>query len=153
MAASLRIKVYTQSNVYVAACRHPEEAACLAAMLGDGATLRDGHAKRDTFWTEGPATRAGDSYDRVADALQTHRDQVAAKLVAKAAASSTRVLETVAERMHEKAQEKKLREVVEHVREQLADGSSLDGALEHSAALYELDLDAVRHEWSLHNGS
>lgn len=67
MAGSPILKVYTAEGEYVAACWHPEDAAALVAIYGDGATIRRGHLKRDIVWTEGAEdTRAGESFDLVA---------------------------------------------------------------------------------------
>lgn len=65
MAASPRLKIYNPAGDYVAACKHGEDAACLMAFYGDGATIRSGHSK--IVWTEGgEAQPAGESYDFVA---------------------------------------------------------------------------------------
>jgi hypothetical protein len=67
MAASPRFKVYTPSNNYVGCVKHPEDAAVLVNAYGPGATIRDGHRKRDIVWTEGVDGDAGESYDAVAE--------------------------------------------------------------------------------------
>lgn len=60
-------KVYNPSGEYVAACKHVEDAACLVALYGNGATIRNpwtGHTK--PLWREGVEEfSAGESYDRV----------------------------------------------------------------------------------------
>lgn len=67
MASTPRFKVYDADNVYQAACKHPEEAAALVALLGPGSSIRDGHTKADIVWLEGEeASPAGDSYDLAA---------------------------------------------------------------------------------------
>lgn len=71
MAATPRYKVYTAGGEYVAACKYPEDAAAILAMRGDGATIRDGHAKSDIVWTEGVDGQAGESYDQVAESVYT----------------------------------------------------------------------------------
>ena len=66
MAAAPALKVYTADGEYVASCRYAEDAAAIVATYGDGATIRNGHRRRDTVWTEGAeATRAGESFDLV----------------------------------------------------------------------------------------
>lgn len=67
MARTPEWKVHNPSGEYIAACKHIEDAACLVALYGDGATIRNpwtGHRK--PLWTEGAEDfRAGESYDRV----------------------------------------------------------------------------------------
>ena len=59
-------KVYDSRGEYRAACKYAEEAACLVALLGDGATIRNGH--RSKVWTEGAEEQsAAESYDFVAE--------------------------------------------------------------------------------------
>jgi hypothetical protein len=72
MAASPQWKVY-QGKEYLAACKRVEEAACLVAFLGDGATIRAGH---DTvLWTEGAEDQpAAESFDHVADVVHSRLD-------------------------------------------------------------------------------
>jgi hypothetical protein len=65
MAASPKFKVYDAQGEYQAACKRPEEAACLVTFLGDGATVRLEH--RRVVWTEGSeAQPAAESYDKAA---------------------------------------------------------------------------------------
>ena len=67
MAATPRFKVFDSEGVYQAACKRPEEAAAVVALLGQGATIRDGHTKKDIVWHEGAEDQtAGESYDFVA---------------------------------------------------------------------------------------
>ena len=54
------------NNIYRAACVEIEVAAACVAFYGAGATIRDGHRKRDAVWTEGVDGDAGESYDAVA---------------------------------------------------------------------------------------
>lgn len=71
MAASLQLKLYTRSNKYIAAFDYPSDAAILLAALGEGTTLRYGHAKRDIVWHEGQEeTSANESYDVVAEVVK-----------------------------------------------------------------------------------
>ena len=64
MGAAPRFKVYTAGGEYVAACKFPEDAAAICAAYGEGATIRDGHAR--VVFTNGAEADAGDSYDAVA---------------------------------------------------------------------------------------
>lgn len=81
MAAAPQWKVYLGKE-YRAATKHVEEAACLVAFLGDGATIRCEHSL--VLWHEGKEElHASESYDRVAQVvharLQEHRDRMRAK--------------------------------------------------------------------------
>lgn len=77
MAASPDLKVFCPQGEYVAACKRYEDAACLASFYGDGATIRLGHAKRLTLWTEGAEEfGAGESYDRAANVMADRRFQL-----------------------------------------------------------------------------
>ena len=67
MASAPRWKVYSADKKYVACCHHAEDAAALAALYGEGATIRDGHRVKDIMFTEGENdTWAGESYDLAA---------------------------------------------------------------------------------------
>lgn len=73
MAGSPDIKVYNAKGVYIAACKFYEDAAALAVLNGDGTTIRLGHHKRHTVWTEGKETiPAAESYD---EATRIMRDR------------------------------------------------------------------------------
>lgn len=65
MSASPRFKIYNPRGEYIACCKHPEDAAAIVAVYGEGATIRDGHSRRNIVWAEG--REASDSYDEVAD--------------------------------------------------------------------------------------
>ena len=70
MAGSPQFKVYGPANQYEAAVKHAEVAAMLVATLGDGWTVRNGHAKRDIVWTEGAEQfSAAESYDGAAEVM------------------------------------------------------------------------------------
>lgn len=70
MAATPRFKIYSADNEYLAACKRPEEAACLVAFLGNGSTIRDGHNAKSTVWHEGHESQsAAESYDHVAECI------------------------------------------------------------------------------------
>jgi hypothetical protein len=73
MAASPEFKLYDAAGTYQAACKQPEQAAALVSFLGDGATIRYGHTKKDIVWTEGVDGAASDSYDRSVE-RQRQRD-------------------------------------------------------------------------------
>lgn len=68
MAQSLRFKLYNSSREYVGATRHVEDAAAFVALLGAGATVRDGHRK--VIWQEGDEDfPAADSYDAAGEVM------------------------------------------------------------------------------------
>lgn len=68
MAGSPVWKVY-RGTEYVAACKYPEDAAALVAVLGDGSTIKHSHGK--SLWLEGAETQpAGESYDHVAETVR-----------------------------------------------------------------------------------
>jgi hypothetical protein len=70
MAGSPRFKVYNPQAEYVAACRHCEDAACLVALYGEGATIRWQHGK--PIWVEGKESqKASESYDFVAEVVRS----------------------------------------------------------------------------------
>ncbi|MFG6500116.1 hypothetical protein [Sulfitobacter sp. 1A15106] len=67
MAGSPDIKVFDADGKYQAACKEIEAAAALMGFYGEGATIRFGHAKAATVWTEGKEDQlACESYDHVA---------------------------------------------------------------------------------------
>jgi hypothetical protein len=67
MASSPSLKVYDATGEYLASFKYAEHAAMLVAALGDGHTIRQGHSKRMTLWTEGrEMLAAAESYDFVA---------------------------------------------------------------------------------------
>lgn len=67
MAKTPEWKVFNPSGEYIAACKHVEDAACLVALYGKGATIKNpwtGSMK--PLWVEGSEeSPAGESYDRV----------------------------------------------------------------------------------------
>lgn len=71
MASSPKFKVYNAAGEYQAACKEAVIAAAVVALLGDGATIRSGHASKHTVWTEGPPAdgHAAESYDRVREVI------------------------------------------------------------------------------------
>jgi hypothetical protein len=54
MAGSPQYKVFDAAGAYQAACKEAAASAVVASFYGPGATVRNGHAKRDTVWTQGP---------------------------------------------------------------------------------------------------
>lgn len=67
MAGSPNLKIYHPVHGYIGCVKFGEDAAALASINGAGTTIRDGHSKKDTVWTEGSESfLAGESYDRVA---------------------------------------------------------------------------------------
>ncbi len=80
-------KVYRASDEYIGCCKYASDAGWLAAVSGDGATVRYGHAKKDTLWTEGKeVTTAGESFDHVAEIIIERYDALRASYAAKNAA-------------------------------------------------------------------
>ena len=72
MAASPRYKVYTAEGEYEAAVKHPEIAAVVVYVLGEGATVRAGHQR--IVWTEGIDGCAGESYDAAGTVIAERSD-------------------------------------------------------------------------------
>jgi hypothetical protein len=70
MGSTPQFKVFTAANEYVASIKYLSDAAAFVSVLGEGATVRSGHAKKDTIWTEGITGNAYDSYDEAAEAMQ-----------------------------------------------------------------------------------
>ncbi len=68
MAESPKYKLYSPAGAYVAAFKWAEDAAVLCSVYGDGATIRDGHLKRNVVFTQGANADgdAGESYDSAA---------------------------------------------------------------------------------------
>jgi len=69
MARSPEFKIYDAAGAYQAACKEPELAAAVVAVLGEGATVRHGHAVSRTVWTEGKDGLAAESFDLTADKI------------------------------------------------------------------------------------
>lgn len=69
MAGTPYIKIYDAQGEYEAACKNWETAAVIVSFLGPGSTIRAGHSKNRTVWTEGNGKdgSAADSYDLCAD--------------------------------------------------------------------------------------
>ena len=74
MTNSPNWKVFNPKGEYVASCKFPEDAAAIVAAYGDGASIRWGHAKKDTVFTEGEnECRAGNSYDACGELCRTRK--------------------------------------------------------------------------------
>lgn len=74
MASSPQLKVFNSLGEYIGCVKHYEDAACLVGSYGAGATVRYGHSKKHTLWTEGAEEfRAGEAYDR-AGAIMRERE-------------------------------------------------------------------------------
>ena len=85
--SSPAFKVYRAHGEYVGCCKYASDAGWLAAVSGDGATVRYGHAKKDTLWTEGSeVTTAGESFDHVAQIIIERYEALMARYAAKNAA-------------------------------------------------------------------
>lgn len=67
MAATHDWKVCNSDGEYVASFKHPSDAAAFVAILGEGATIRNKHARSTVIWKEGTDGSAGESYDLVAE--------------------------------------------------------------------------------------
>ena len=62
-----RWKVYRRGELYVAACKFPDEAAILVGILGDGSTVLYDH--KLVVWREDKDNVAADSYDHAAQTM------------------------------------------------------------------------------------
>lgn len=70
MAASPGLKIYDAENEYRASFHYAEDAASFIAFLGDGATIRNGHARKFILWSEGNEEQpAAESFDFVAETV------------------------------------------------------------------------------------
>ena len=65
MAGTPQIKIYDAQNNYQASVKDYVLAAACMAILGNGATVRLGHSKKDIIYTEGINGDCGESYDSV----------------------------------------------------------------------------------------
>jgi hypothetical protein len=89
MAASPKYKVYNPAGEYVACCKHAEDAACLVALYGIGASIRLGHAKVLTLYCEDDQLLASQSYDEVAERVHAKEHELHQRSFAKYHQSST----------------------------------------------------------------
>ena len=70
MAGSPKWKVYDADGTYQAACKDIVAAAALVgSFYCEGSTIRLGHPKKRTVWTEGVDGFASDSYDIVCEVV------------------------------------------------------------------------------------
>ena len=75
MAGSPQFKVYSSANEYIGSIKYLEDAAAFVSMRGEGATVRNGHAKKNIIWTEGREKfGAYDSYDGAAEIMRERID-------------------------------------------------------------------------------
>lgn len=80
MAGSPQLKVFNPNGDYIACCKHYEDAAALVALNGNGSTVRLGHSKKDTLWTEGSERiSAAESYDEAAQIMIERKDAICNK--------------------------------------------------------------------------
>jgi hypothetical protein len=64
------MKVYDASGNYLASCVDAGSAAAVVSLAGAGATIRNGHAKKNVIWAEGNEVQlAAESYDFVAQII------------------------------------------------------------------------------------
>ena len=77
MSGSPRLKIFNSQGEYIGCVKHYEDAACLVASYGTGATVRFGHSKRQTLWNEGAEDfSAGDSYDQAGQIMRQREDAI-----------------------------------------------------------------------------
>lgn len=75
MAGSPQLKVFNSLGEYIGCVKHYDDAACLVGSYGAGATVRFGHSKKQTLWTEGAEEfPAGESYDRAGAIMRQRED-------------------------------------------------------------------------------
>ena len=70
---SPQIKIFDASGLYQASTHDYCAAAALMGLYGEGATVRLGHSKKETVWTEGMDGSAADCYELIADAIDNWR--------------------------------------------------------------------------------
>lgn len=81
-------KIYDADGKYEAACKHGEVAACIVALLGDGATIRHDH--KLIVWREGSEEiSAAESYDQVCETISVRKRDHARRSVDKAYGAGT----------------------------------------------------------------
>lgn len=70
--------LFDGAGEYQASCKEIEACAALVTFYGDGATIRAGHTKESTVWTEGEEDHhADESYDGV---VETVMERIKARL-------------------------------------------------------------------------
>ena len=83
MGQTPKLKVFNARGEYVAAVKFPEDGAAILAAYGPGSTLRLGHAKETTLYTDGLDGDAGQSYDDVAAFVNAKLNALAAQVEAR----------------------------------------------------------------------
>jgi hypothetical protein len=69
------LKIYSAQGDFLGSAVYAEDAAAMVAVQGAGATIRNGHAKRNVVWHEGEEEQpAGESYDFVAQTIESRMD-------------------------------------------------------------------------------
>lgn len=81
MAAAPRFKIYDAEGNYLGCMKDPSDSAAVVSLYPKGATIRDGHRKKDIVWTEGEDGDAGESYDHVATTVWRRVDERRQKLI------------------------------------------------------------------------
>lgn len=75
MSGSPSLKIFNPQGEYIGCVKHYEDAACLVASYGAGATVRLGHSKKQTLWTEGAEEfEAGSSFDLAGKRMRERED-------------------------------------------------------------------------------
>lgn len=69
MSASPVYKIYTDSNEYIGCVKYLSDAAALVSLYPAGSTVRNGHSKKYTIWTNGIDMNASASYDASAEIM------------------------------------------------------------------------------------
>jgi len=78
MASTPELKVYNSNKEYIGCLKQAEDAACVCASYGTGATIRYRH--KHIVWSEGSEEfSAGESYDRAAKVIYDRIDALWAK--------------------------------------------------------------------------
>jgi hypothetical protein len=89
MASTPQLKIFNSEGGYIGCVKHYEDAACLVASYGKGASVRFGHDRKNVLWTEGAEDfSAGESYDRAATVMRQREDAIWAAGRAKQGARS-----------------------------------------------------------------
>ena len=68
MASAPKWKVYSRGE-YLAACKDLSDALALCDKNGDGSSIRHGHAKSSTVWTQGEEAVDSLDYDTVIEII------------------------------------------------------------------------------------
>jgi hypothetical protein len=76
MAGSPPYKIYSGLGVYQGSVKEPEAAAVLVSFYGTGSTVRLGHHKKGTIWTESMDQGYAEMYDGIASKDLDHASKV-----------------------------------------------------------------------------